>query len=114
MDKNVLSEFISKTHDLRNEVKSLVEKYNEMGKETFGSNWINCSYEEYLRVMFETEELIPFKGDPTELSYHINDLHYNFSSDCDDYFEGRLDKVNVVEVVVRGNSPIHEGERRYV
>lgn len=114
MDKNKLSEFISKTHDLRNEVKSLVEQYNDIGREVFGSSWVRHSPENYLNIMFTADEPIFFLGDPTEFSQHINDLHYNFTSDCDDYFEGILDGVNVVEVIPIGSSTIRESERRYI
>lgn len=108
-----MTKFIKETKSLREEIRSLVEQYNEIGRDYFGEDWIKELPNRYLNVMISTDKLIDFKPDPKPAAI-CNALTYRYSNEYDDFFEGVVDGTKICEVMPREVSPIEEERRNYI
>lgn len=111
---NKLEDFIQRTQYLRKQVGELLDLYNRMGRGYFSSDWIDTSSVlDVMRVMIDVNKLIEFEPDPAPTANGNNALGYNFSSDYNDFFEGKTQGVKVVEVMPISISPVSSHDRQF-
>lgn len=109
-----VDDFVSMTQELRNEIYKLIDKYNEMGKEVFGSTWVTTYRPSDFRVQLNLpDELIYFEPSPSVVPYIDNSLGYQFSDEVTDFFDGVCGGVRIVESIPIGASPYNK-ERSYI